>query len=206
MKVAYYLLLLCPLLSVAQSNPPTGNSWQLVTDGAQLYPIEKGYIRYETEGQPTDTLLFVFDRYGWRQVTAEYGVKVYYGMKTQVNTREMYDGLMSYTINLKDKKGSYENGHPVAKMATYKSTVELIAASMARVGAVPTEKQATHLGYTCTVWTYTEKGVQLEIWTWQGLILRKQLTKGWINAKDLNTSAPIDESWFVLPSDISWEN
>jgi len=205
MKAAFFLYLL-PFLLVAQTAPPVGNSAELVAAGAHLFPVEKGYIHYAMDGQPNDTLVFVFNRYGWRQVTAEYGVKMYYGMKTPVNTREIYDGLMSYSINLKDKKGTYVNGHPVAKMASYKNTEELIAANMARMGAVASDRQATHLGYTCMVWSYTEKGVPLEIWTWQGLILKKQTAKGWINAIELNVSAPVDEKWFVVPSDIVWQN
>lgn len=206
MKVTLCLLLLSPILLLAQTQPPAGNSVQLVSQGARLYPIEKGFIRYEVEGQPTDTLVFVFDRFGWRQVWAEFGLKTYYSMKTPVNTREIVDGLMTYTLNLKDKKGTYSSGHPVAKMASYKGSDELIAAYMAHIGASRVDKEVSFLDRSCQVWAYTDKGSSFEIWTWQGLILRKETAKGCMNAINIDLSSLVKEDWLILPSDIAWQN
>jgi len=205
MKSAIYFLVLLPFLATGQSATPTGNSAELMAAGSKLYLLEKGIIHYETDGQPHDTLVFVFDRYGWRQTTAEFGEKVYYGMKTHINTREIHDGLTIYTINLKDKKGKHVTDNALAKMASYKNHEDLLVAQMAKLGAVRTERAATHLDRTCVVWEYVDKTHTYEIWTWQGLILKKQAHKGSITATQINTESAINEAWFTVPGDVHWQ-
>lgn len=198
------LLLLCRM-AWAQEPPPSGTSQELLLSDKKLYPIECGYLRYVMQGQEEDTLVLVFDRYGWRQTTAEYGKKLYYGLKTDVHTRKIQDGVLTWNLNLLNSTGSWATDNVQAKMASYKNWEQLLEARMAQATAIRTDRTAEYLGKTCEVWTYSDGGGAIyEIWTWQGITLRTETPKGTLSAEEIKLDCPA-EAWFQVPDDITWK-
>ena len=166
-----------------------------------MYGIEKGFILFDVEDQPEDTLVVVFDRFGWRQVTMEHGQKLYYGLKTKINTKEIVDGHTTFKMNLKDKKGKVTFDKSLIDLAGYKSSHEILEARMAKLKAVKTGTESI-LNKECEVWEYEMRGKKYKIWTWKGLFLKHISPKGTRTALELNLNPEINENLFVPPADV----
>ena len=208
MKPALIFCLLCAFASALSQNkiiaPYPGNSAQLMDEGLKLYPLEKGMIVYASEGQPNDTVIFYFDRFGWRQLTTEKGEKTYYGIKTKVNTRLHKDGSAVHTVNQLDKSGITSAETEFVDLARYKNPHELLEAQMSRIGATLIDSEVV-LDRTCEVWSYTSKGKQCKIWIWNSLILKDQGEKYTLTAVSLNLSPNFSDQTFLLPENITWK-
>lgn len=196
-----FLILLTIVCLKCLAQDTQGNSQELFSKGLKLYEIEKAIITYEVDGQPNDTLVVGFDRYGWRQVTMEYGEKLYYGLKTKINTKEIVDGHTTFDMNLKDKKGKVLYDRSLTDLAGYKNPTELLEARMAKLKAVKTGTE-TILDKPCETWEYDSKGKKMKIWTWNGIFLKHISPKGTSTALEINLAPDISEMLFVPPQDV----
>ena len=115
-----------------------GNSLELYERGLQLYGVESAMILYDVAEQPNDTLVVIFDRFGLRQTTMEHGEKLYYGIKSKINTKEIIDGEVTFDINLQQKTGSISEGNELIQLAGYKSPEEIFLSRMHQLNAVET--------------------------------------------------------------------
>lgn len=192
--------ILFSVVGFSQENSSLGNSQELVDKNLKLLTIEKALIEFETEGQPGDTLILAFDRYGWRQSQMEFGEKLYYGIKTQINTRKITDGEVTIDLNLKDKKGQLKTDFTLPKLAAYKDTNELFEARMAKLQATKTGSE-TMLDRECQIWTYQSRGKQFQVWAWEGIILKHRSPSGTITATSIDTNPELDEMLFTVPND-----
>jgi hypothetical protein len=203
-------LILCILFACSAAfaqeriiDPFPGNSAQLVDQGIKLYPVEKGLIAYSSEDQPGDTVIFSFDRYGWRQLTTEKGEKTYYGIKAKVNTRLQKDGAAVHTVNLIDNKGITSIETEYVDLAKYKNPHELLEAQMSRIGAELAGSEVV-LDKECEVWKYFTKGKECKIWIWNSLILKDRGEKYTRTATSLNLNPDLSDQTFELPDNITW--
>lgn len=167
-----------------------------------MYGVEKGLIIFDVAGQPNDTLVMVFDRFGWRQVTMEHGEKLYYGLKTKINTKEIVDGHTIFDMNLKDKKGKVKVDYSLTKLAGYKTPAELLEARMSKLKAVKTGTEVI-LDNECEIWEYEARGKKCKVWVWNGLFLKHVSPTGTRTALSLDLSPEINELLFVPPADVA---
>lgn len=202
MKIFPFLLILFSMKCLGQGAAPTsGNSKELTDKGLKLYAIEKALIIYDVADQPNDTLVVLFDRFGWRQVTMEHGEKLYYGLKTKVNTKEIIDGETTFTMNLREKKGKVRVNKDLSQLAGYKSPDEIFIAQMAKIKATKTGTENI-LDKECEVWEYESRGKKLKIWSWHGVPLKHISTSGTQTALSINLNPEINELVFVPPADV----
>lgn len=205
MKKALTVCFLCVCVIASGQDKPIrpvdGNSSELIAQGLKLYPIESGTIVYSVEDQPLDTVIFSFDRYGWRQITIEKGEKNYYGIKTKIHTQFIKDGTAVYNINLLDSKGITSQETEYADLAKYKNPNELLEAQMSRLSATIVGTEIL-LGKECEVWQYLSKGKLCRIWIWNSLILKDMGIKSTLTAIQLSTETPNQS--FDLPDGIVW--
>ena len=182
-----------------------GNSNELIEKGLKRLAIEKGMILYKVEDQPNDTLIVVFDRFGWREATMEFGEKKYYGMKTNINTKAVIDGEAYFTMNLKDKTGKLIIDTDLVKLAGYKNPEELFVARMSQMKATKIGLE-TILDKECDVWQYTSRGKTCKLWSWKGLELKHYTASNKKVAIKLNLDPSIEEAVFSIPKDINWKS
>jgi len=205
MRFAFILLLATLVLPAQEVTDIGGNSEELIRKGLKRFSLEKGMIRYEVEGQPNDTLIVAFDRFGWREVTMEYGEKKYYGMKTNVNTMAVMDGESFYTINLMNNTGKINFGNDLVKLAGYKTPEEIFIARMSQLNATKTGME-TLLGKECEVWQYVSRGKPCKLWVWKGLEIKHHTASNKKTATILNLDPTIPEKIFIIPRDIKWQD
>lgn len=194
-------LLLISLVTFA-SGQTEGNSSELHEKGLKKYGIEKAMIIYDVAEQPNDTLVIAFDRFGWRQVTMEHGEKLYYGLKTKINTKEIVDGHTTFEMNLKDKKGKIKVDRTITDLAGYKNSDELLEARMSKLKAVNVGTEEI-LGRECQVWQYESRGKPYKVWTWNGITLKHISPKGSRTALEINMEPELNEKLFVPPADVA---
>lgn len=200
MKASLLLFLIFLSSCVFSQNAISGNSEELFSKGLKLYELEKAEILYTVEGQPGDTIVTFFDRNGWRQLTSERGEKLYYGMKTKINTCEIKDGHTTITINLLDNKGKAAIDKTITDLASYKGVEELLEARMAKIQAVRVGNEIV-LDKDCEVWTYKSRGKDCKIWTWGGIYLKHISPSGTQTAIEINLNPEIDVSQFIPPTE-----
>lgn len=198
---SFLVVATCSFLLFSQG-PKKGNSEELHGKGLKMYAVEKGMIVFDVEGQPNDTLVVAFDRFGWRQVTMEHGEKLYYGLKTKINTKEIVDGHTTFTMNLKDKKGRVKFDKSLSELAAYKSPEELLEARMAKFKATKTGHENI-LDKACSTWEYESRGKKCKIWVWNGVFLKHVSPSGTRTALQLDLAPELNEKLFIPPEDVA---
>ena len=198
-------LLFIILFSACKIGLAQGNSEELFSKGLKRFELEKGVIHFTVKDQPKDTMLVVFDRFGWREVTIEFGKKKFYGMETSVNKRIIHDGTTQFTVNMLNKSGTQIKDELIAKLAGYKNPQELFEAEMDKLGATKTGTDAV-IDKNCETWEFTVRGKPGKIWAWNGIELKRESPAGSWEAISIEESLTDGHLAFLeIPADISWK-
>lgn len=176
------------------------------------YNIKTGYIKYQLTGSQTGTQETYFTDWGLSEAKITKAKMDYMGKEQDINTtfvittEDMVNFDRVTKQGVKFPKPDYSQVYKIwdEEGGNFeKVQVRLIENSgMVNIG------NETILKRKCTIWQQNKDGIDIKIWSWNGIQLKIQQKMQGITitqtAVEIKENIKIDNKVFNIPKDISW--
>lgn len=171
------------------------------------YGVKSGIIEYELTGAQSGKEIIYFDDYGSREAKFTETEMSFGGFSQKVNTLNIIEGKMIYTIDLATNTGTKAE-NPIFNQFDpngEKSMMEIGEQMMRQMGGQMIG-QETVLGKTCDLWEVRQ--LQSKTWIWEGIPLKMDINMG-MQMNSVATSikeGPVPQEKLEIPSGITFQD